>query len=171
MAPACAGPPRCIAHGFLTINGQKMSKSRGTFITAQRYLERLPPEPLRYYFAAKLGSGIEDIDFSLDDFVARTNSDLVGKLVNIASRCAGFIERSGGRLAAQLPEPALYQRVRGAPASASRRCTRRANTPPRCARSWSWPIAPIATSISTSPGRSPRIRRAPMRCAPSPPRA
>ena len=86
-----------------------MSKSRGTFVTARRYLDRLPPEPLRYYFAAKLSSGIEDIDFSLDDFVARTNSDLVGKLVNIASRCAGFIERGGGQLAAALPDPALYQ--------------------------------------------------------------
>jgi methionyl-tRNA synthetase len=101
-------PTGVFAHGFLTINGQKMSKSRGTFITARRYLERLPPEPLRYYFAAKLSNGIEDIDFSLDDFVARANSDLVGKLVNIASRCAGFIERGGGRLAAALPEPGLY---------------------------------------------------------------
>ncbi len=101
-------PTGVFVHGFLTINGQKMSKSRGTFVTAQRFLERLPPEPLRYYFAAKLGSGIEDIDFSLDDFVARANADLVGKLVNIASRCAGFIERGGGRLAAALPEPALY---------------------------------------------------------------
>jgi methionyl-tRNA synthetase len=101
-------PTGVFAHGFLTINGQKMSKSRGTFITAQRYLERLPPEPLRYYFAAKLSNGIEDIDFSLDDFVARANSDLVGKLVNIASRCAGFIERGGGRLATALPEPGLY---------------------------------------------------------------
>jgi methionyl-tRNA synthetase len=101
-------PTGVCVHGFLTINGQKMSKSRGTFITAQHFLERLPPEPLRYYFAAKLSSGIEDIDFSLDDFVARANSDLVGKLVNIASRCAGFIERSGGRLAAALPEPELY---------------------------------------------------------------
>ena len=95
-------------HGFLTINGQKMSKSRGTFLTARRYLEQLPPEPLRYYFAAKLSSGIEDIDMNLDDFLARTNSDLVGKFVNIASRCAGFIERGGGRLAAQLPDPQLY---------------------------------------------------------------
>ena len=95
-------------HGFLTINGQKMSKSRGTFITARRYLELLPPEPLRYYFAAKLTSGVEDIDMSLDDFLARTNSDLVGKFVNIASRCAGFIERGGGRLADALPDPALY---------------------------------------------------------------
>ena len=95
-------------HGFLTINGQKMSKSRGTFITARRYLEHLPPEPLRYYFAAKLSSGVEDIDMSLDDFLARTNSDLVGKFVNIASRCAGFIERGGGQLADTLPDPALY---------------------------------------------------------------
>ena len=102
-------PTAVFAHGFLTINGQKMSKSRGTFITAERYLERLPPEPLRYYFAAKLGSDIEDIDFNLDDFVARTNSDLVGKLVNLASRCAGFIERGGARLAAALPDAALYQ--------------------------------------------------------------
>jgi methionyl-tRNA synthetase len=101
-------PTAVFAHGFLTINGLKMSKSRGTFITAQHYLELLPPEPLRYYFAAKLGCGIEDIDFNLGDFVARTNSDLVGKLVNIASRCAGFIERGGGRLAAALPDAPLY---------------------------------------------------------------
>ena len=95
-------------HGFLTINGQKMSKSRGTFITARRYLDNLPPEPLRYYFAAKLTGGVEDIDMRLDDFMARTNSDLVGKFVNIASRCAGFIERGGGHLAEALPDPALY---------------------------------------------------------------
>ncbi len=101
-------PTGVCVHGFLTINGQKMSKSRGTFITARHYLDCLPAEPLRYYFAAKLTSGIEDIDLSLDDFLARTNSDLVGKLVNIASRCAGFIERGGGRLAAALPDSDLY---------------------------------------------------------------
>jgi len=101
-------PSAVFAHGFLTINGQKMSKSRGTFITARHYLERLPPEPLRYYFAAKLGNGIEDIDFNLEDFLARTNSDLIGKLVNIASRCAGFIERGGGRLAPALADTSLY---------------------------------------------------------------
>jgi methionyl-tRNA synthetase len=95
-------------HGFLTVDGQKMSKSRGTNITARRYLDLLPPEPLRYYFAAKLGSALDDIDLNLDDFTARANSDIVGKLVNIASRCAPFIERAGGRLAAALPEPALY---------------------------------------------------------------
>jgi methionyl-tRNA synthetase len=102
-------PTSVFVHGFLTINGAKMSKSRGTFITARRYLERLPPEPLRYYFAAKLTDGIEDIDFSLEDFLARTNSDLVGKLVNIASRCAGFIEKAGGRLALALADPVLQQ--------------------------------------------------------------
>ncbi len=96
------------AHGFLTINGQKMSKSRGTFITARRYLDSLSPEYLRYYFAAKLGTGIDDLDMSLEEFTTRLNSDIVGKLVNIASRCAGFIAKiSGGRLGATLPEPAL----------------------------------------------------------------
>jgi methionyl-tRNA synthetase len=101
-------PTAVFVHGFLTINGAKMSKSRGTFITARRYLELLPAEPLRYYFAGKLGPGIDDIDLNLDDFVARVNSDIVGKLVNIASRCAGFVQRAGGELASGLPEPELY---------------------------------------------------------------
>ncbi|MCP5328382.1 MAG: methionine--tRNA ligase [Steroidobacteraceae bacterium] len=101
-------PTAVFVHGFLTVDGQKMSKSRGSFITARHYLERLPPEPLRYYFAAKLGPGIDDIDLALEDFTARINSDIVGKLVNIASRCAGFIERGGGQLATDLPDPALY---------------------------------------------------------------
>ena len=104
-------PTAIFAHGFLTVNGQKMSKSRGTFITARTYLSHLNPEYLRYYFAAKLNSRVEDLDLNLDDFVARVNSDLVGKLVNIASRCAGFInKRFTGRLADKLPEPVLYQR-------------------------------------------------------------
>jgi methionyl-tRNA synthetase len=101
-------PTAVHVHGFLTINGQKMSKSRGTFITARRYLDHLPAEALRYYFAAKLGSGVDDIDLSLEDFTARVNSDLVGKLVNIASRCSGFIARSGGHLAPALADAALY---------------------------------------------------------------
>ncbi|MDR2214548.1 MAG: methionine--tRNA ligase [Nevskiaceae bacterium] len=95
-------------HGFLTVDGQKMSKSRGTFITAQRYLELLPADPLRYYFAAKLGNGLDDIDLNLEDFTARVNSDIVGKLVNIASRCAPFIAKGGGHLSAALPDEALY---------------------------------------------------------------
>jgi methionyl-tRNA synthetase len=102
-------PTRVHAHGFVTINGHKMSKSRGTFITARRYLENFAPEYLRYYFAAKLSSGIDDIDMNLDEFAARVNSDIVGKLVNIASRCAGFItNHSGGVLAAALPDIETY---------------------------------------------------------------
>jgi methionyl-tRNA synthetase len=102
-------PTSVHAHGFVTINGQKMSKSRGTFITARRYLDSFKAEYLRYYFAAKLGPGIDDLDMNLDEFTTRLNSDVVGKLVNIASRCAGFITKTGGgRLAAALPEPDLY---------------------------------------------------------------
>ncbi|SCZ62815.1 methionine--tRNA ligase [Thiohalomonas denitrificans] len=97
-------------HGFLTVNGQKMSKSRGTFIMARSYLDHLNPEYLRYYFAAKLSDGIEDLDLSLDDFQQRVNSDLVGKVVNIASRCAGFITKKfDGKLSAHLSEPELYR--------------------------------------------------------------
>ena len=104
-------PTRVHAHGFLTVNGAKMSKSRGTFIKARTWLDELHPDYLRYYFAAKLGSGLADIDLNLDDFRARVNADLVGKLVNIASRSAGFIHKLGdGRLASSLPDPALYQR-------------------------------------------------------------
>jgi methionyl-tRNA synthetase len=87
-------PSKVFAHGFLTVNGEKMSKSRGTFITADSYIEQgLNPEWLRYYYAAKLNATMEDIDMNLDDFVARVNSDLVGKYVNIASRAAGFITK------------------------------------------------------------------------------
>jgi methionyl-tRNA synthetase len=102
-------PSAVHAHGFLTINGQKMSKSRGTFITAARYLEHLPPESLRYYFAAKLGAGLDDLDLNLEEFATRLNSEVVGKLVNIASRCAGFIGKGGGMLAGRLPDPALHR--------------------------------------------------------------
>ncbi|MCD6707134.1 MAG: methionine--tRNA ligase [Thiobacillus sp.] len=87
-------PTAVYAHGFLTVNGQKMSKSRGTFITADSYLaQKLNPEWLRYYYAAKLNGSMEDIDLNLDDFVTRVNSDLVGKFINIASRTAGFIHK------------------------------------------------------------------------------
>jgi methionyl-tRNA synthetase len=87
-------PSGVFCHGFLTVDGQKMSKSRGTFITAESYLQiGLNPEWLRYYYAAKLGPGVDDIDLSFDDFSARVNSDLVGKYINIASRCAGFISK------------------------------------------------------------------------------
>jgi len=87
-------PTAIFAHGFLTVDGTKMSKSRGTFIKASTYLEHLDPEHLRYYFAAKLSAGVDDFDLNLSDFVQRVNSDLVGKVVNIASRCAGFLRKN-----------------------------------------------------------------------------
>jgi len=103
-------PTAVYCHGFLTVNGEKMSKSRGTFIKARTYLEHLDPEYLRYYFACKLGSGIEDLDLSFEDFIQRVNSDLVGKVVNIASRCAGFIgKRFDGRLSETNDAPELRQ--------------------------------------------------------------
>ena len=103
-------PNRVYAHGFLTVDGKKMSKSRGTFIKARTYLNHLNPEYLRYYFAAKLNNTIEDIDLSLEDFQSRINSDLVGKVVNIASRCAGFInKRFDGKLSDALTDEALFK--------------------------------------------------------------
>lgn len=108
-------PTSVFAHGFLTVNGQKMSKSRGTFIQARTYLNHLDPAYLRYYYAAKLGPTIEDIDLNLDDFVARVNSDLVGKLINIASRCAGFIKKKfAGELADALPDQPLFDQFAAA---------------------------------------------------------
>lgn len=86
-------PTAVNVHGYITVNGQKMSKSRGTFIKARTYLEHLSPEYLRYYYASKLGRGVDDLDLNLEDFVQKVNSDLIGKVVNIASRCAGFIHK------------------------------------------------------------------------------
>jgi methionyl-tRNA synthetase len=101
-------PTGIFAHGFLTVNGQKMSKSRGTFIKARSYLDNLNPEYLRYYFASKLSATVEDIDLNLEDFMAKVNSDLVGKVVNIASRCQGFIHKLfDGKLADTCAEPEL----------------------------------------------------------------
>ena len=103
-------PTAIYAHGFLTVNGTKMSKSRGTFIRARTYLEHLDAEYLRYYFAAKLGSGIDDIDLNLEDFVQRVNADVIGKVVNIASRCAGFLHRSfDNRLSEECAAAALVE--------------------------------------------------------------
>lgn len=101
-------PTAIFAHGFLTVDGTKMSKSRGTFIMASTYLEHLNPEYLRYYFAAKLGPHVDDMDLNLEDFVQRVNSDLVGKVVNIASRCAGFLrKRFDNQLSTRCTEPEL----------------------------------------------------------------
>jgi methionyl-tRNA synthetase len=102
-------PTSIFANGFLTINGLKMSKSRGTFIKARTYLDHLNPEYLRYYFATKLSHNIDDLDFNLDDFVARVNSDLVGKFVNIASRCAKIINSNfDNQLSDELIQPELF---------------------------------------------------------------
>ncbi len=107
-------PSAIHAHGFLTVNGEKMSKSRGTFIKARTYLDHLNPEYLRYYFAAKLGDGVDDIDLNFDDFFQRVNSDLIGKIVNIASRCAGFLnQRFDNMLSGHCDDPDLYQEFIG----------------------------------------------------------
>jgi len=103
-------PTKICVHGFVTVNGKKMSKSRGTFINGETYLAHLNPEYLRYYFAAKLTGAVDDLDLNLDDFIQRVNSDLVGKLVNIASRTAKFVTKAGGTLATQVAEPELWQR-------------------------------------------------------------
>ena len=103
-------PNGVFCHGFVTVEGKKMSKSRGTFVMAETYLKHLRPEYLRYYYAAKLNSGIDDIDLNLEDFRLRVNADLVNKVINIASRCAGFIKKKfDGQLSAELSDPALFQ--------------------------------------------------------------
>lgn len=103
-------PTKVCVHGFLTVDGKKMSKSRGTFINAASYLEHLNPEYLRYYMAAKLGAGVDDIDLNLEDFVQRVNSDVVGKVVNIASRTARFVSKAGGTLSSTIADETLWQR-------------------------------------------------------------
>ena len=111
----CRTPTGVFVHGFVTINGQKMSKSRGTFVNARDYLDHLDPEYLRYYYAAKLSAAVDDLDLNLDDFVARVNSDLVGKVVNIASRCSGFITKGfDGMLSASCSEPELVAEFQAA---------------------------------------------------------
>jgi len=109
---SCSGfrtPTAVNAHGFVTVDGAKMSKSRGTFIKASTFLDHVNPEALRYYFAAKLGSGVDDFDLNFEDFVQRVNADLVNKYVNIASRCAGFIKKAGGNLSENVAEPEMMQ--------------------------------------------------------------
>lgn len=102
-------PTNIFVHGYVTVDGAKMSKSRGTFIQANTYLKYLEPDCLRYYYAAKSSPTIDDIDLNLEDFVQRVNSDIVNKVVNLASRCAGFInKRFDGKLSSQISDPALY---------------------------------------------------------------
>ncbi|TVZ39931.1 methionyl-tRNA synthetase [Alteromonadaceae bacterium 2753L.S.0a.02] len=103
-------PNKVCVHGFLTVDGTKMSKSRGTFINARTYLDHLNPEYLRYYYATKLTNSVDDLDLNLEDFVTKVNSDLVGKVVNIASRTAKFITKAGGSLSSTIAKPELWQR-------------------------------------------------------------
>ncbi|MEX1032068.1 MAG: methionine--tRNA ligase [Cellvibrionaceae bacterium] len=103
-------PTKIAVNGFLTVNGAKMSKSRGTFIDARTYLDHLDPEYLRYYYAAKLSSNVDDLDLNLDDFLQRVNSDLVGKVINIASRSAKFVEKTGGTLSTRIDDAPLWER-------------------------------------------------------------
>ena len=108
-------PTKVCVHGFVTVNGKKMSKSRGTFINARCYLDHLNPEYLRYYYASKLSGSVEDIDLNLEDFVQKVNSDLVGKVVNIASRCAKFVANGNdGVLSSNIENPELWAQVSGA---------------------------------------------------------
>jgi len=108
-------PTKVCVHGFVTVNGKKMSKSRGTFINARCYLDHLNPEYLRYYYASKLSGSVEDIDLNLEDFIQKVNSDLVGKVVNIASRCAKFVTNGNdGILSATIENQALWDQVSGA---------------------------------------------------------
>ena len=104
-------PSKIHVHGFLTVNGEKMSKSRGTYITAKEYLDLLDPDLLRYYFASKLNDSVEDIDINLDDFVSKVNADLVGKLVNIASRCSKFIGKEFDSRLSMVPENELHDLI------------------------------------------------------------
>ena len=105
-------PNSIYCHGFLTVDGEKMSKSRGTFFNARTYLNHLNPEYLRYYFASRLTNTIEDIDLNLSDFQARVNSDLVGKIINIGSRCARFINKDfGNELASELNNNKLHDNI------------------------------------------------------------
>ena len=108
-------PTAVFTHGFVTVNGEKMSKSRGTFITAKQFASVIPTEYLRYYYASKLNNQVEDIDFNIADFAAKVNSDLVGKYVNLASRCAGFISKKfNGKLSAKLQDETLFSDFRDA---------------------------------------------------------
>lgn len=106
-------PTKVCVHGFVTVNGTKMSKSRGTFINARTYLDHLNPEYLRYYYASKLTNTVEDIDLNLEDFIQKVNSDLVGKVVNIASRCSKFITNESGVLSSRIENDALWDQVTG----------------------------------------------------------
>ena len=138
-------PTAVNVHGYLTVNGQKMSKSRGTFIKARTYLDHLNPEYLRYYYASKLGRGVDDLDLNLDDFVQKVNSDLVGKVVNIASRCAGYPQGQRRRDGRGQPRAGTLGSLQAAAPSIADAYGHVISLAP-CGRSWPWPTAPMPGS-------------------------
>ena len=145
-------PSAVFCHGFLTVDGAKMSKSRGTFIKARTYLDHFDPEYLRYYYAAKLNNKVEDIDLNLEDFVSRVNSDLVGKVVNIASRCAGFVSNHLMRDCLTHCPIKSSIRISLKKVKRSQLITKRAGSARQCERSWRWQIAPTSISPTRNPG-------------------
>jgi len=152
-------PTKLFAHGFLTVNGEKMSKSRGTFITADSYLKQgLNPEYLRYYYASKLNGTMEDIDLNLEDFVAKVNSDLVGKYINIASRCAGFLNKYfEGKLAFQDAQRLLDGAIASGQTIAA--SFKHGIIVVPCEKSWRLPTVSTAKLPSPHPGTWPRMKQ------------
>ena len=144
-------PSRVHAHGFVTVNGLKMSKSRGTFINARTWLDHLDPEYLRYYFAARLNSTVDDLDINLDDFIQRVNSDLVGKVINIASRCAGFINRQFDNELSAQPGTHLVENLRPSRIRLPN-IMKPVTTAKASGKSWPWPTVPTGISTNTSRG-------------------
>jgi methionyl-tRNA synthetase len=155
-------PTKVHIHGFLTVDGEKMSKSKGTFIQAATYAEHLDPSYLRYFFASKLSHRVDDLDLSFEEFKTKVDSDLVGKVVNIASRCAKFL--AGKRLAESAPTTAACSNRRPKPGRGSPRSTRTVITTRRCGRSWLWRTGRTSTSKATSRGSSTRMRRKRRNC-------
>jgi methionyl-tRNA synthetase len=153
----------------VTVNGAKMSKSRGTFIKASTWLNHFDADSLRYYYTAKLSSRIDDIDLNLEDFVQRVNADIVNKVVNLASRNAGFInKRFDGMLSAELADPQLYKTFTDAAASIGDAWDSREFGKPS-AKSWRWPTWQTATLTSRRRGWSPNRKAATPICRPSAP--
>ena len=147
-------PTGLFVNGFLTVNGQKMSKSRGTFIKAETYLQHLNPEYLRYYFASKLSDKVEDSDLNLDDFVQKVNSDLVGKVVNIASRCAKFINTKFDNKLVQLVPSLNWFKALLMLAIQLPKLMKPVNSRQRSVKSWHLQIKPTSTSMRKTLGFS-----------------
>ncbi len=162
-------PTNLFVHGYVTVNGAKMSKSRGTFIKASTRLNHFDADSLRYYYTAKLSSRIDDIDLNTEDFVQRVNADIVNKVVNLASRNAGFInKRFDGMLSAELADPALYKTFTDAAASIGEAWTAVSSVKPSV-KSWRWPTWLTATLTSRPRGWLLSRKAATPICRPSAP--